>query len=285
MKKTIMWLIIAMIALLAACQEDEAETDEQEERVVAVETAEVKEEAFVIEHSVHGRATPNEITPVMLPASGELVELDVSNGDTVKKGDRIAVLSSVQGGRINITTGGSGQVANLAASKGAMVMSGQLLASVIKTDKMQLQLAVSANERDRFAAGEKYTVVEGDKKFDATVTLIDSMPGETGLYAVEAKVENPDDEILPGTVLEMIVPETVMKEALIVPTEAVIYEDNQSFVYVIEEDTAKLREVEVKEKTSALTAVAGEIEAGDQVVISGQLTLADGDTVDTGEGE
>src|SRR5690606_23265228 len=97
MKRFMFVLMFCLLVVLAACSNDDTTNVEQEERVVAVETAEVKEEDFILERVLYGRAIPNQITPIILPLAGELTELDVSNGETVEEGDRIAVFSTAQG--------------------------------------------------------------------------------------------------------------------------------------------------------------------------------------------
>lgn len=277
---------LLMIFFLAACTEDESTVEPLGQRIVAVETAEVTEDDFVIERSVYGRTAPNTVTPVLLPLAGEVTELDVTNGHAVKEGDRIAVLTTAQG-TINIDAPSGGQIASLTASEGAAISGEEPLAMITDTDKMILQFSVTPNVLELFTLDETYTANIDDEQFEATVTLIDTMPGETGLYPVEAIVENPNGSLLTGMVIHLIVPEEVHEAALLVPTEAVVTENNESFVYVVANNQANKLPITVLETGSEHTAIEGDIAAGDEVVTSGQLTLADGDEVevDTEKGE
>ena len=285
-KLTVTLSVILTVCFLAACTEDESTVEQLEQRVVTVETAIVTEDDFVSERSVYGRTTPNAVTPVLLPLAGGVTELDVTNGDTVNEGDRIAVLTTAQG-TVNIDAPSGGQVASLTTAEGAAVSGEEPLAMITDTDKMTLQFSVTPNVLELFTLDETYTARIDDEQMDATITLIDTMPGETGLYPVEATVENPNGSLLTGMVIEMIVPEVVREAALIVPTEAVVTENNESFVYVITDNKANKLTVTVQEVGSEHTAIDGDIAAGDEIVTSGQLTLADGDEVevDAGKGE
>ncbi|MFB4475541.1 efflux transporter periplasmic adaptor subunit, partial [Oceanobacillus caeni] len=78
MKKFILgFSFVLIVSLLAACTEsnDAAEDEEQEERVVAVETEEAVEKDLVIDKSIYGRTAPNHVAPVAVQTPGEVKEV------------------------------------------------------------------------------------------------------------------------------------------------------------------------------------------------------------------
>ena len=284
MKRFMFVLMFCLLVVLAACSNDDTTNVEQEERVVAVETAEVKEEDFILERVLYGRAIPNQITPIILPLAGELTELDVSNGETVEEGDRIAVFSTAQGST-TVTAPADGKITGLQASEGDMVSNEEPFATVADTDVMIVEFAVTAELQQILTKDETYTVEVANEEFPATVTQIDFTPDDSGLYPVQGTVENEENIILPGMVARITIPEQVIEDTLLVPTQAVVHENDEDFIYVVTNDKAEKRTITVLETGSDTSAIEGEIEAGEEVVITGQLTLSDGDQVDVKEEE
>lgn len=284
MKRFMFLLMFCLLVVMAACSNDDTTNVEQEERVVAVETAEVKEEDFILERVLYGRAIPNQITPIILPLAGELTELDVSNGETVEEGDRIAVFSTAQGST-TVTAPADGKITGLQASEGDMVSNEEPFATVADTDVMIVEFAVTAELQQILTKDETYTVEVANEEFPATVTQIDFTPDDSGLYPVQATVENEENIILPGMVARITIPEQVIEDTLLVPTQAVVHENDEDFIYVVTNDKAEKRTITVLETGSDTSAIEGEIEAGEEVVITGQLTLSDGDQVDVKEEE
>lgn len=284
MKRFMFLLMFCLLVVMAACSNDDTTNVEQEERVVAVETAEVKEEDFILERVLYGRAIPNQITPIILPLAGELTELDVSNGETVEEGDRIAVFSTAQGNK-TVTAPADGKITGLQASEGDMVSNEEPFATVADTDVMIVEFAVTAELQQILTKDETYTVEVANEEFPATVTQIDFTPDDSGLYPVQGTVENEENIILPGMVARITIPEQVIEDTLLVPTQAVVHENDEDFIYVVTNDKAEKRTITVLETGSDTSAIEGEIEAGEEVVITGQLTLSDGDQVDVKEEE
>lgn len=284
MKRFMFVLMFSLLVVMAACSNDDTTNVEQEERVVAVETAEVKEEDFILERVLYGRAIPNQITPIILPLAGELTELDVSNGETVEEGDRIAVFSTAQG-NTTVTAPADGKITGLQASEGDMVSNEEPFATVADTDVMIVEFAVTAELQQILTKDETYTVEVANEEFPATVTQIDFTPDESGLYPVQGTVKNEENIILPGMVARITIPEQVIEDTLLVPTQAVVHENDEDFIYVVTNDKAEKRTITVLETGSDTSAIEGEIEAGEEVVITGQLTLSDGDQVDVKEEE
>src|SRR5699024_12772690 len=123
------------------------------------------------------------------------------------------------------------------------------------------------------------------EKNDATITRVKEMVSDTGIYQVEETVKNKEGNILPGMVVQMDVPEKKVEDTLIVPTSAIVTEAGKSFIFIVQNRKAMKIDVTVTETQSDMTAIEGDVEPEDQVVINGQLTLADGSEVDVVEEE
>jgi len=215
---------------------------------------------------------------MMLKNPGELESLKVENGDEVNKDDLIATIKSPAGNQ-SIYAPQSGEVAKLKAEEGDIVSNEEPLAVIADMESMKIQFTVTADVQKLINKDKKYKAVINDKEYEAEITSIDTMPDDTGLYPVEAEVESEDKEILSGIIAQMKVPEKRIKQALILPTEAIVEESDETFIYIMKDDKAVKTKIKVKETQSDKTAIEGEVKKGNQVIVNGQLTLSDGDKV------
>lgn len=280
MKKLILTLVALL--LLTACNQAEDKNTDKHDTITSVETATVTKGNMVIEHSIYGRTVPASTSPVTLLAPGQIKTLEVENGDKVETGDAIATIQTPKGMQ-TISAKNSGEIAQLQGSEGATVTNEKPLAVIVDLNPLNLQLTITADATSLFEQGKKYPVQINGTKIDAEITSVGTLPNDTGLYRIEARIANDDHKFLPGMVGRMNVPETTVEDALIVPTEAVTQENGQSFIYVIKDNKAIEKKIKIIETQSDKTAIKGDVKKGAQVVISGQLTLSDGGKVHIAE--
>ncbi|WP_404330024.1 efflux RND transporter periplasmic adaptor subunit [Mesobacillus maritimus] len=277
---------IFLLSSVAACSqtESEGETGDVEERVAAVEVAKAVEGDLTLERSIFGRTAPNSTTPILLQSPGEVDSLEVENGEQVEEDDIIAKVSTPMG-KQNIRAPKDGEVANLKAAEGDSVSNEEPFTLIADLATIKLNFTVTADVHKLIAVDKKMTVTIENEQYEATITSVSTMPDDTGLYPVEAKVDNEDRAILPGMVAKLSVPEQQIKDAIIVPTAAINEEDDESFVYVVKDNQAIKQAITVVETQSAETAIEGDIQIGDSVIVTGQLTLSDGVQVNVVKGE
>ncbi|MCM3585283.1 efflux RND transporter periplasmic adaptor subunit [Mesobacillus maritimus] len=277
---------VLMLSTLAACSgADSDSTDASEEkRIAAVEVEEATKGDFTLERSLFGRTAPNQTTPILLQAPGEIDSLEVSNGDEVEEDEIIAKIKT-QVGTQNIRAPKDGEIANLAASEGSTVSNEEPFAIVADLETIKVNFTVTADVRNLFEVDKKMTATINNKEYEASISSISTMPDDSGLYPVEAIVENEEKEILPGMVAELAVPEKRLKDAVIIPTASIVEEDDETYVYIVEDNLARKQAVTVVETQSVESAIKGEVKQGDQLVVTGQLTLSDGVQVNVVKGE
>ncbi|WP_164218421.1 efflux RND transporter periplasmic adaptor subunit [Virgibacillus sp. YIM 98842] len=286
--KKLLWSMAAImvVVFLAACNEDneETETEEEEERVVPVEIDEAEEGSLTAVNTVYGRTEPNQTTPVMAETPGEIDTLEVENGDSVEEDDLIATLDTPAGLQ-NIRADREGGITNLNFSEGDMVTNEEPFAVIADFKTLKITAGVTSKVLALFEKDDTVNITIDGQEIEGNITSVGNMPDDTGLYPVEAEVENDDDDFLPGMVAKIAVDETLVSDTIIVPTEAVMEESEETYVYVVVDGEAIRKTVTVQETQSEKTALEGDIEAGDQVVTAGQLTLTDGAQVNVTKGE
>ncbi|MGM8211387.1 efflux RND transporter periplasmic adaptor subunit [Virgibacillus sp. W0430] len=276
MKKQLVGVLILMcIIIVAACTDKEEVSNENtdNERSIPVEVVEVETGDFVVERSVYGRTNPAAAVPVLAQNPGEIDTRYVENGDIVEKNDRIARITTPMG-KQTVKAPRDGEVANLQL-EGTVATSEEPIAMIVDTEEIHIVFSVTANVLQLIKSGDKWPVLISDIEYEAEIITKSTIPEETGLYQVKARVDNSKSDIHAGVVAEMYVTEKVVESTIIVPTEAVVTEGGDVFIYVIKNNEATKTAIEIQATQSDKTAITGELNKGDQVVISGQLTLSD----------
>ncbi|SDX80059.1 efflux RND transporter periplasmic adaptor subunit [Salimicrobium album] len=183
-----------------------------------------------------------------------------------------------QSGPETLTSPRSGVVTSIQGNVGDMATNQQPFATVVSLNPALITASITAEQTSLFEEGAKYQVdVEAsDEPVEAQLTNVATVPGDTGLYSVEAEISNPDGSIKPGTTAVFQLPETVVENTTIIPTEALVETSDETFVYKVEEKKAVKVPVSVESSQTEESAVTGDVSEGDSVVTSGQVTLTDG---------
>lgn len=183
--------------------------------------------------------------------------------------------------QLTIKANVAGEIVSLNADVGDVVSSAQPLGTIVSLNPIEIHANVSGEELALFKKGNKIPVYVKalQSTLTATITYASPVADQTGLYLVEGEIQNKDEKIKPGMMLTFKLPTTVVENTLLLPTSALVEEADGTYIYVIENNKAVKKPITVTKSQSDVTAVSGEINAGDQVVTSGQITLSDGNKV------
>ncbi|NLY79819.1 MAG: efflux RND transporter periplasmic adaptor subunit [Lysinibacillus sp.] len=175
----------------------------------------------------------------------------------------------------------SGEVTEVNGEVGEMASSASPFATIVAKDSVKLSVKITANQLPSFKVGEQLDVkVAGlEGTFKGSVVYLSSVSSGFGLYTVDIEINNKDQKIRPGMVASILVEEIKQANSLIVPAEAVIQKEGRTVVFIVSDGKAELREVEVLQYSTDSVAVVGDIKENEQVVISGQNLLDDGNKV------
>jgi RND family efflux transporter MFP subunit len=119
-----------------------------------------------------------------------------------------------------------------------------------------------------------------DRGFPGKVTRIaDALQPDTRTLLTEIDVPNPDGALDPGIycTVELHIPRKV--PSLIVPAQAIIFNADGLQVSVLENGTAHFRKITVARDFGTTVEVSDGVKAGDQVILSPPVNLAEGSKV------
>ena len=119
-----------------------------------------------------------------------------------------------------------------------------------------------------------------DQVFAATVDRISpTIDTKNGTFRATAYVHNEAGLLAPGMFGRFDIAYERRDDALTIPADAVIAEDNVSVVYVVEDGEAVRRVVETGIQNDGVVEVLSGIAEHDQIVVTGQNSLRDGSRV------
>lgn len=114
--------------------------------------------------------------------------------------------------------------------------------------------------------------------FKGRLELIDNrINPETGMIKLRALFENQEKDLWPGQFVRTRLVLQILKDAILIPSEAVDYTQKGPLVYVISSDqTIDIRQVKLGQRTNDQIVVLNGVLENDQVVTDGALNLHKG---------
>ena len=123
-------------------------------------------------------------------------------------------------------------------------------------------------------------VIPGEQKHaTGQVTMIENtVDPATGMATIRATMPNEHEVLWPGT---LVTAELTLRieQAVVVPSNAVQVSQTGSFVFVINDNVAKVQPVTVERTVGSLSVIGSGLSGGEIVVTDGQLLLSNGTRV------
>ncbi len=176
-----------------------------------------------------------------------------------------------------------GVVSERLAQRGEYVATGASIAHVVDTTHLEARVQAPLALAVLVKPEMKLPVRLGDRELNASVRAVVPV-GEEKSRQFELRLSLSDADLLVGSAIEVALPEREVAQTLSVPRDALVVRGDGSYVMRIKADNTAER-VEVKSGASdgELTAVTGELSAGDLVVVRGAERLAVGQKVKIAE--
>lgn len=270
--------LIGLMIFVVACNDSDEIDSNEEEATTVVETSIVKQGDLIVERVIYGNMSPDDQRPVMAEQPGEVEELFVENGDKIEEDDEIATIKTPMGQQ-KLKASIDGVIAKLEAKEDTMVSNEDPLAIIVDLEQLNAEFSVTKTMRDLFKKDQKVKIEIDGKEYDGKVQAMDVLPNEQGQFSVIASVKT-KGKVLPGAIAKLMLKEKKVKDTLLIPTEAIVMENDDAFVFIVDGNVAKKVAINIEETQSDFTAVSGELTEGDEVITKGQFTLADENEVE-----
>ncbi|MCZ6559375.1 MAG: efflux RND transporter periplasmic adaptor subunit [Gammaproteobacteria bacterium] len=176
-----------------------------------------------------------------------------------------------------------GVVAERLVKTGNHLQVNQQLFIVTDTSQLILELHVPQQNMSRFGVGQtadiKADALPGEM-FDAIVERISpSIDRKTGTFRVTLRILDQSGDLRPGMFARVAVVYDVHNNAVMVPADAILDEDIEKSLFVIEDGVARRRIIETGITDHDMVEILEGIDDSDTVVVIGQGGLRDGTPV------
>lgn len=149
-------------------------------------------------------------------------------------------------------------------------------------DQIIVDLQVGSTHIDQLQTGMKTLVLfEGlEQPIESKLDILSPGVGLQGnQYQAQIILDNEDHQLFPGKLAKIEVEVKHYEETLLVPIQAVFFQENNSFTYTIKENKAYLREVQLGERNRSYYRVTSGLEKDESVITTGRERVTDGSRV------
>jgi len=180
--------------------------------------------------------------------------------------------------RLTVSAPISGVVAELGAREGMAVMAGATLFRINGLDTVWVNAEVRETQASEVRPGnlvEARTSALPGATFKGRVNaILPEVNPVTRTLKARVELANPNGKLVPGMFATVNFVPAARKEALLVPTEAVIRTGNRSVVIVAQGDGKFAPvDVEIGMESEGRTEIRNGLEAGQKIVVSGQFLI------------
>jgi membrane fusion protein (multidrug efflux system) len=170
----------------------------------------------------------------------------------------------------------SGKIGLRSISPGTYITPAILVANLVNSGKLKITFSIPEKYASEIktAADLNFTVANSPKKYKATIYAIEpGIQATTRTLQVRAIAENSDGKLFPGTFANVELPLNSIKDAIVVPTEAIVPIQNGKKVFISAQGKAKEIMVETATRTDASIVVLSGLKAGDTLITTGVMAL------------
>ena len=172
----------------------------------------------------------------------------------------------------------SGKIGLRNISPGTYVTPTTLITKLVSSGQVKISFSIPekyASEIENNAT-ITFTIPNNPQKFSAKIYAIEpEIETATRTLKIRAIADNSNGKLLPGTFATIDLSLKNIKDAIVIPTEAVVPIQNGKVVYIANNGKAKEVKIETLARTSKDVVVTSGIKSGDTLLTSGVMALKD----------
>jgi multidrug efflux pump subunit AcrA (membrane-fusion protein) len=286
-KSNTAFLLIAVLALSGCAKREEEKKESAETIPVKVKKVELKDVSLDLEYV--GNITAQDEVQVYPKVTGKIIEKVREEGSAVVKGEVIAYIDRDEVGlefaKAPVESPLSGIVGRVFVDLGSNVNPQTPIALVVDMDKVKIDLDTPEKYLPRVSLGQEAEIAVDAypaEEFKGKVTKMSPVVDvNTRSAPVEITVDNPGHRLKSGMFAKVRLTIQQQKNVPVVLKEAVMGKEPSGYVYVVEDNMAKLKQVTLGIRQGPYFEVREGLKEGDLVVIMGQQRLRDNTKVST----
>jgi len=181
-----------------------------------------------------------------------------------------------------------GTVEERFANLGEQVMPGMPIARIVNTRNLKVIAGVpevyAADIRPGSAVQLSFRAYEeGDR--NAAISFVGSVINpQSRTFTVEVAMDNSSGVLKPAMIADLKITRRVLADQIVIPQTAILRDENGSSVYVATNGPtgriAQRRAIELGPSYAGQTVVVRGLEAGDEIITAGQMSVTEGDRIE-----
>lgn len=202
-------------------------------------------------------------------------EYDIASAD-FKTAQAQTQLINAQIAKTSIRAPFSGTIGLRNISPGTYVTPTTLIANLVNSNQLKITFSIPEKYASQMKLDSKisFTVAGTTENFEAKIYAIEpAVDVATRTLRVRALAQNTQGKLLPGTFANVALPLEKIKDAYVIPTEAIVPIQGGKKVFVSKNGQAQEVMVQTGTRTDKDIVVLTGLKAGDTVLTTGVLTL------------
>ena len=208
-------------------------------------------------------------------------EYDLARAD-LKSAQAQSQLIQAQIAKTSVRAPFSGKIGLRSISSGTYLTPAILVTKLVNTGKLKITFSIPEKYASQVKSNTiiRFKVAGSEDRYSAKIYAIEpEIAVATRTLQVRAIAENKDGKLLPGTFADVELPLDIIKDAIVVPTEAIIPVQNGKKIFISSNGLAKEIMIETATRTETSVLVLSGIKEGDTVITNGVMSLKNDDPV------
>lgn len=205
-------------------------------------------------------------------------EYDIASAD-FKTAQAQTQLINAQIAKTSVKAPFTGTIGLRNISPGTYVTPQTLIANLVNSSQVKITFSVPEKYASQIKknATVTFTVAGSDEKFTAKIYAIEpAIEIATRTLRVRAVAQNSEGKLIPGTFANIALPLETIKNAILIPTQAVVPVQGGKKVFLAVNGKVKEVAVETETRTDENILITKGLNPGDTVITTGILVLKEG---------
>ncbi|PJE43979.1 MAG: efflux transporter periplasmic adaptor subunit [Flavobacterium sp.] len=204
-------------------------------------------------------------------------EYDIASAD-YRTAKAQTQLIQAQIGKTTVRAPFSGKIGLRSISPGTYVTPTTLIAKLVSTNPLKITFSIPEKYATEISKNNTitFTVPNVKETFTAKIYALEpAIEATTRTLQIRAFTDNSNGKLLPGTFANIELPLKNIKDAIIIPTEAIVPIQDGKKVFIANHGKAKEVKVETLTRTDKDVVITSGLKIGDTVLTSGVMSLKD----------
>jgi len=221
---------------------------------------------------------------VVSKTDGILNDIFFKESSFVEKGDKLfSILSTSSIGEILITAPFNGYVGITDYKIGDKLKNGDLLLTLDDMSSMKAFIYLPEKILPQISKNIKYIASSKlfpEQKYFGVISNIDQRVNrDSRTIRAYAIIDNKNKNLRPGLLLNIDIVLDEIKDTMLIPEESVLTSKDYSYVFIIDENIAKLKKVNLGITSNGMIQILSGLKSDDKVVTLGHEKLKDGSKI------